>query len=359
MKVERSLKVVAAVLFSVCLAKGVEAQQVADPGFKSVGRGAPVASPLPAKRMVFGPRAANLSAEERQRMFDDLAKYPFVGPIAFGQLRVASATDGAAPPGVQPLPRDLFTSNDFYVDKALWTDKRYFRCNSPFGLESQRGAVNTPMIGKDPPRTAAWGNCDRDYPREGIVSPYKFKTAQEHYEALLAETKKRGGPNKYTFKDFPAAEWNGVYENPARAPQNQQNWYWGAHTQIATIVSLLLVFAALGKSAQVPFSGWLPWAMEGPTPSSAIFYGALSIHAGAYVLLRCEALLEQAWPARLALVVIGLWFVLQLTSALQALDPGLAGAGGVAWFAHIGGFVAGILLLKGMGWADRRRRHSI
>ena len=74
----------------------------------------------------------------------------------------------------------------------------------------------------------------------------------------------------------------------------------------ATVVSLLLVFAAMGKSAQVPFSGWLPLAMEGPTPSSAIFYGALSIHAGAYVLLRCEALLEQAWPARAALIVIGL-----------------------------------------------------
>ena len=47
----------------------------------------------------------------------------------------------------------------------------------------------------------------------------------------------------------------------------------------ATLVSLLLVFAAMGKSAQVPFSNWLPRAMEGPTPSSAIFYGALSIHA--------------------------------------------------------------------------------
>lgn len=73
----------------------------------------------------------------------------------------------------------------------------------------------------------------------------------------------------------------------------------------ATVVSLLLVFAALGKSAQMPFSGWLPRAMEGPTPSSAIFYGALSIHAGAYVLLRCEPLLEQAPLARIALIVIG------------------------------------------------------
>ncbi|MEX0669854.1 MAG: proton-conducting transporter membrane subunit [Pirellulales bacterium] len=73
----------------------------------------------------------------------------------------------------------------------------------------------------------------------------------------------------------------------------------------ATAVSLLLVFAALGKTAQVPFSGWLPRAMEGPTPSSAIFYGALSIHAGAYVLLRCEPLLEQAPLARAALILIG------------------------------------------------------
>jgi len=77
-------------------------------------------------------------------------------------------------------------------------------------------------------------------------------------------------------------------------------------TGTAVVVSLLLVFAAMGKSAMVPVSGWLPLAMEGPTPSSAIFYGALSIHAGAYVLLRCESLLEQAWPARLALIVLGL-----------------------------------------------------
>ena len=87
-----------------------------------------------------------------------------------------------------------------------------------------------------------------------------------------------------------------------------ENWPHGTclvPASTATIVSLLLVFAAMGKSAQVPFSGWLPQAMEGPTPSSAIFYGALSIHAGAYLLLRCEALLDAAWLARLALVLIG------------------------------------------------------
>jgi NAD(P)H-quinone oxidoreductase subunit 5 len=74
---------------------------------------------------------------------------------------------------------------------------------------------------------------------------------------------------------------------------------------VATLISLLLVFASLGKTAQLPFSGWLPQAMEGPTPSSAIFYGALSIHAGAYVLLRCGPLLDEAPLAGWALVVIG------------------------------------------------------
>ncbi|MGE3513066.1 MAG: proton-conducting transporter membrane subunit [Vicinamibacterales bacterium] len=51
-------------------------------------------------------------------------------------------------------------------------------------------------------------------------------------------------------------------------------------------IALLFVVAAAGKSAQGPFSAWLPRAMEGPTPSSAIFYGAISVHLGAYLLLR-------------------------------------------------------------------------
>ncbi|HEX2573202.1 MAG TPA: proton-conducting transporter membrane subunit [Polyangia bacterium] len=75
---------------------------------------------------------------------------------------------------------------------------------------------------------------------------------------------------------------------------------------VAPWVGLLLVFAAMGKSAQVPFSGWLPRAMEGPTPSSAIFYGTLSIHAGSFLLLRAQPVLERAPAACILLVVIGL-----------------------------------------------------
>ncbi len=73
----------------------------------------------------------------------------------------------------------------------------------------------------------------------------------------------------------------------------------------AVIVCLLLLLAASGKAAQVPFSGWLPRAMEGPTPSSAIFYGAISIHAGAYLLLRVQPWLRQSRTASALVVAIG------------------------------------------------------
>ncbi len=74
----------------------------------------------------------------------------------------------------------------------------------------------------------------------------------------------------------------------------------------ATTVGLLLLLAAAGKAAQVPFSGWLPRAMEGPTPSSAIFYGAISIHAGAYLLLRAQPMLAQSGLASAMVVMVGL-----------------------------------------------------
>jgi NAD(P)H-quinone oxidoreductase subunit 5 len=63
-------------------------------------------------------------------------------------------------------------------------------------------------------------------------------------------------------------------------------------SQQAFLVGLLLLVAAAGKSALIPFCGWLPRAMEGPTPSSAIFYGSLSVHLGAFLLLRVSPILD-------------------------------------------------------------------
>jgi NAD(P)H-quinone oxidoreductase subunit 5 len=74
----------------------------------------------------------------------------------------------------------------------------------------------------------------------------------------------------------------------------------------AAVVGALLLTAAAGKSALLPFSGWLPRAMEGPTPSSAVFYGALSVHLGAFLLLRASPLLAASWELSAAVVALGL-----------------------------------------------------
>ena len=61
------------------------------------------------------------------------------------------------------------------------------------------------------------------------------------------------------------------------------------HQSMAWIIALSILLTAMAKSAQLPFTTWLPRAMEGPTPSSAIFYGSLSVHMGAFILLRTHA----------------------------------------------------------------------
>ena len=73
-----------------------------------------------------------------------------------------------------------------------------------------------------------------------------------------------------------------------------------------TLISMMLMLAAFGKSAQLPFSSWLPRAMEGPTPTSALFYGSVSIHTGLYLLLRTSPLLEAAPLAQGMGIVVGI-----------------------------------------------------
>ncbi|HSW66423.1 MAG TPA: proton-conducting transporter membrane subunit [Bacillota bacterium] len=78
------------------------------------------------------------------------------------------------------------------------------------------------------------------------------------------------------------------------------------HSNQLALLGLLLLAAAMIKSAQFPFSYWLPRAMEGPTTSSAIFYGALSVHMGLFLLLRTYPLWQGSTWLRIAVAILGL-----------------------------------------------------
>jgi NADH-quinone oxidoreductase subunit L len=73
----------------------------------------------------------------------------------------------------------------------------------------------------------------------------------------------------------------------------------------ATAIALLLFLGATGKSAQIPLYVWLPDAMEGPTPVSALIHAATMVTAGVYMVARCHALFEASATALNWVVWIG------------------------------------------------------
>ena len=73
----------------------------------------------------------------------------------------------------------------------------------------------------------------------------------------------------------------------------------------ATLLGLMLLLAACGKSAQVPLQSWLLDAMEGPTPVSALIHAATMVTAGVYLVTRSNAVYSQSEAASVAVVVVG------------------------------------------------------
>jgi NADH-quinone oxidoreductase subunit L len=109
------------------------------------------------------------------------------------------------------------------------------------------------------------------------------------------------------------------------------------------LIAAMFVLAALGKSAQLPFSGWLPRAMEGPTPSSALFYGGISIHAGLYLVLRVWPVVAASPVVTAATAVIGVLTALYAT-AVARVHPDAKGALAHATLAQVGLILAEIAL---------------
>lgn len=78
-----------------------------------------------------------------------------------------------------------------------------------------------------------------------------------------------------------------------------------ANAWMGVFIICAIILPAMIKSAQFPFTSWLPRAMEGPTSSSAIFYGSLSVHIGIFLLLRTHPFWEDMIWAKIIIIITG------------------------------------------------------
>jgi len=86
----------------------------------------------------------------------------------------------------------------------------------------------------------------------------------------------------------------------------EQVIFLGMEFNLITLICLLLFFGAMGKSAQILLHTWLPDAMEGPTPVSALIHAATMVTAGVFLVVRCSPIFEYSQVALNVVAIIGM-----------------------------------------------------
>ena len=104
---------------------------------------------------------------------------------------------------------------------------------------------------------------------------------------------------------------------------------------VAILVSFAIILAATVKSGQFPFSSWLPRAMEGPTPSSSIFYGSIAVHIGVYLMLRTYPFWSNILFVQVNVILLGL-FTAFVSSAIARVQFSIKGQIAYSSLAQIG-----------------------
>ena len=145
------------------------------------------------------------------------------------------------------------------------------------------------------------------------------------------------------FVNFGTLSFEGIFERAGEV----------LTTPTATAIGLLFLLGAAGKSAQIPLYVWLPDAMEGPTPVSALIHAATMVTAGVYVVARSAAIFQEAPAAGMAVATIGaltaLWaasIAIAQTDIKRVLAYSTVSQLGYMFLAvGLGGYVAGIFHL--------------
>jgi NADH-quinone oxidoreductase subunit L len=107
------------------------------------------------------------------------------------------------------------------------------------------------------------------------------------------------------FNYFGTVNYNEVFFKIAGQATKEIN-FLGLNINLITLISLTLFIGAMGKSAQFLFHTWLPDAMEGPTPVSALIHAATMVTAGVFLVVRCSPIFEYSQVALNFIAIIGM-----------------------------------------------------